>query len=60
MNISKAVDFSFGKTMFFLNITNLFNCDNNSAIYYNTDYSKSYKMNYMSRAIFLGVIVHFK
>lgn len=60
MNISKAVDFSFGKTMFFLNITNLFNCDNNSAIYYNTDYSKSYKMNYMSRSIFLGVIVHFK
>ena len=60
VNVSKTVGFSFGKAMFFLGITNLFNSDNNSAIYYNEDYSKSYIMNYMGRSLFLGFIIHFK
>ena len=60
VNVSKTVGLSFGKAMFFLGITNLFNSDNNSAIYYNEDYSKSYIMNYMGRSLFLGFIIHFK
>ena len=60
VNVSKTVSFSFGKAMLFLGVTNLLNSDNNSAIYYNEDYSKSYILNYMRRSLFLGFIVHFK
>lgn len=41
-NISKDISFNFAKTSVFLCLTNLSNSNNNSAIYYNEDYSKSY------------------
>ena len=60
VNISRNINFSFAKASFFLCLTNLSDSKNNSAIYYNEDYSKSYMQNYMGRSFFVGFIIHFK